>query len=138
MYDINTVNLAKSLIPFVGWFPDTQINNTSRNILNIVRYILNTMNISFYIIISTPSKLILSDIFWTLFTYPYFNRSHEILVRSNPTVAGTGPSQPIVWDLGPVQCPVLSLNYLNGYQYTILSILLSLGFKKRNNESFLQ
>ena len=26
MYDINTVNLAKSLIPFVGWFPDTQIN----------------------------------------------------------------------------------------------------------------
>ena len=29
MFDINTVNLAKSLIPFVGWFPDTQINNTS-------------------------------------------------------------------------------------------------------------
>ena len=32
MYDINTVNLAKSLIPFVGWFPDTQINNTSSNV----------------------------------------------------------------------------------------------------------
>ena len=31
MDDINTANLAKSLISFVSWFPDTQINNTDRD-----------------------------------------------------------------------------------------------------------
>ena len=30
MYDINTGNLAKSLIPFVSWSPDTQINDITK------------------------------------------------------------------------------------------------------------